>query len=223
MHLWYHVKENKSEDKSMTISPVALWLNSAFAGFDEAVMMLVHRLYEMCGVFFTPFLELISVLGDGGIFLIILALFLMLFTRTRRYGLAILLSIAIGALITNLWLKPWIARPRPYTHEGSIFQQIWQTMGAHTESDKSFPSGHTTAAFSAMTGLFLVGNKKISWTAFIFGLLMGISRIYLGVHYPSDVLGGIMVGLIAGSLGAYISFKLPEAFYNKKLFRKKVG
>lgn len=76
MHLWYHVKENKSEDKSMTISPVALWLNSAFAGFDEAVMMLVHRLYELCGVFFTPFLELISVLGDGGIFLIILALYL---------------------------------------------------------------------------------------------------------------------------------------------------
>lgn len=205
----------------MTISPFALWLNSYFAGFDAAVMQLVHRLYDIAGGFFTPFFEFISVLGDGGIFLIILSLFLMLFPRTRRYGLAILLGISIGALITNLWLKPSIFRPRPYTDEGSVFQQIWMTMGQHMESDKSFPSGHTTAAFSAMTALFLTGNKRVSWTAFIFGILMGISRIYLAVHYPSDVLGGILVGLFAGSLSAFIAGLLPRKFYEHNIFRKR--
>ena len=92
-------------------------------------------------------------------------------------------------------------------------------MGAHAESDKSFPSGHTTAAFSAMTAVFLVGNKRISWLAFLFGILMGISRIYLGVHYPSDVLGGILVGLIAGSVAVFIISRLPVKFYEKELFK----
>ena len=77
----------------------------------------------------------------------------------------------------------------------------------------SFPSGHTTAAFSTMTALFLMGNKKYSWTAFIFAFLMGLARIYLVVHYPSDVLGGIIVGVVAGCLGALIAAKLPEAWY----------
>lgn len=208
----------------MSITSAALWLNTFFAVFDERVSMLVHRLYDLGGTFLTPFLEFISVLGDGGIFLIILSLFLMLFRPTRRYGAGILLSIAIGALITNLWLKPWVARPRPYTNDGSIFEEIWIALGAHTESDKSFPSGHTTAAFSAMTAIFLTGNKRISWLAFIFGILMGISRIYLGVHYASDVLGGILVGLIAGSLGVFIVSRFPAKFYEKQLFKgRKVG
>ena len=205
----------------MAISPVAAWLNAVFAGFDASVAVMIHKLYELCGVFFTPFLEFISVLGDGGIFLIVLSLIFMLFRPTRRYGLAILLSIGIGALITNLWLKPWICRPRPYTDEGSVFHQLWITMGQHSESDKSFPSGHTTAAFSAMTAVFLVGNKRISWIAFIFGILMGISRIYLAVHYASDVLGGILVGLIAGSIGFFISSRIPASFYNYKFIKGK--
>lgn len=205
----------------MDISAVALWLNTVFAGFDASVAVLIHKLYEICGVFFTPFFELISVLGDGGIFLIILSIIFMLFKPTRRFGLAILLSIAIGALITNLWLKPWICRPRPYTEEGSIFHQLWISMGQHIESDKSFPSGHTTAAFSAMTAVFWVGNKRVSWTAFIFGLLMGMSRIYLAVHYASDVLGGILVGLVAGSIGYFICTRVPAAFYEYDLIKRK--
>lgn len=208
----------------MSITSAALWLNTFFAAFDVSVSTLVHRLYEIGAPFFTPFLEFVSVLGDGGIFLIILSLFLMLFRPTRRYGAAMLLSVAIGALITNLWLKPWVARPRPYTNEGSVFQDIWMTLGAHTESDKSFPSGHTTAAFSAMTAIFLTGNKRISWLALLFGILMGISRIYLGVHYPSDVLGGILVGLIAGCAAVFIVSKLPIKFFEKNLFKgRKMG
>jgi len=201
----------------MEITAVAQWLNTAFASFDESVTAAVHGLYEAAGGFMSPFMEFISFLGDGGVVLIIVSIFLMLFRKTRRYGLAMLLAISIGALLTNLWLKPAITRPRPYVDENGFFYQLWVTMGQHLESDKSFPSGHTTAAFSAMTALFWVGKKRISWTAFLFAITMGISRIYLVVHYPSDVLGGIVVGLFAGSVAALVAVKLPKATYEYDL------
>lgn len=148
------------------------------------------------GWFFTPFLSFISLLGKGGIFLILLSIVLMLFRKTRRYGTTMLLALAIGALVTNVCFKPLVARPRPYTHDGSIFQQYWEMLGKHTESDKSFPSGHMTAAMAASLAVFLRGNKKVSWTALLFALAMGVSRIYLSVHYATDVLGGVLTGSI---------------------------
>ena len=173
----------------MEITAAAQWLNTTFAAFDQSVTLLVHRLYEAAGGFCSPFFEFISLLGKDGIFLVLLSLALILFRPTRRFGAAMLLGIAIGALFTNLFLKVVIARPRPYADENSVFYQLWLIMGQHVESDKSFPSGHTTAAFSTMTALFFTGNKRYSWTAFIFAILMGISRIYLVVHFPSDLLG----------------------------------
>lgn len=203
----------------MELTAAALWLNTTFAAFDQSITLLVHQLYTMAGGFFTPFFEFISLLGKGGIFLVLLSLALMFYRPTRRFGTAMLFGVAIGALFTNVFLKVIIARPRPYADESSIFYQLWLLVGQNVESDKSFPSGHTTAAFSTMTALFLMGNKKYSWTAFIFAFLMGLARIYLVVHFPSDVLGGIIVGLVAGCLGALIANKLPEGWYgswNKK-------
>ncbi|MGI5977804.1 MAG: phosphatase PAP2 family protein [Candidatus Limivicinus sp.] len=207
----------------MEINAAAIWLNTFFAGFDQSITLAVHKLYEAAGGFFTPFLELISFLGKDGICLVILSLLLMLFHRTRRFGTSMLLGIIIGALITNCVLKVLIARPRPYADENSVFYPLWQMMGQHTESDKSFPSGHTTAAFACMTPVFLVGNKRYSWTAFIFAFLMGLSRIYLVVHFPSDVLGGLIVGIVAGILGTLAAQRIPEKFYEKSIITKKEG
>lgn len=205
------------------LTAAALWLNSVFAGFDESIMVLVHKLYTMGGGFFTPVMEFISFLGKGGACLIAAAVILMFFKKTRRFGTAMLLGLAIGALFTNLWLKVVIARPRPYTQVGTVFEQIWITMGQHMESDMSFPSGHTTAAFGAMVPLFILGRKNISWLALVFAVLMGISRIYLGVHYPSDVLGGIIVGSVAGCLGTLIATKLPYQYYNFSFQKSQKG
>jgi len=214
----------------MEMNAAAVWINNTFASFDQNMVVLVHRLYDMAGGFFTPFFEFISELGHGGIPLIILAIILMLFRKTRRYGTAMLIGITIGALITNCCLKILIARVRPYTDETKAFfntdlyQRLWLTVGQNVESDKSFPSGHTTAAFASMTALFLTGNKKISWTAFIFAFLMAVARIYLVVHFASDVLAGILVGVVAGILAYLISEKIPEAFYNSsKPFPEKRG
>ena len=211
----------------MPMTAAAMWLNTAFAAFDQSVTLAVHQLYDAAGWFFTPFLELISIMGKGGIFLILLSICLILFKKTRRFGTAMLLGVTIGAIFTNLFIKVVIARPRPYADENGFFYPLWQLMGSHTESDKSFPSGHTTAAFATMTPVFLLGKKRISWTALLFGILMGVSRVYLVVHYPSDILGGLIVGVIAGVIGTLIGANvIPKRFYSMDDFirrKPKVG
>ena len=74
-----------------------------------------------------------------------------------------------------------------------------------------------------MLAVFMAGNKKISWLAFIFAILMAIARIYLVVHFASDVLAGILVGLLGGYVGTILSRKLPDAFYDSPWpFRRKI-
>ena len=201
----------------MDINAAAMWINSTFSGFDEAVTLLIHNLYNIAGGFFTPFFEFISFLGYNGFLLILLSFLLIVFKKTRRFGTAMLIGLAIGAFLTNCCLKILIARPRPFSDENSIYYQLWLTVGQNLESDKSFPSGHTTAAFASMTAVYLIGNKKISWTAYIFAFLMAVARIYLVVHFPSDVLGGLIVGIIAGVIGTIIAVNLPDNYYRSNM------
>lgn len=206
----------------MELTPAAMWLNTAFEGMDQAITAAVHRLYDFAGWFFSPFLQLISLLGKGGLFLIFLSLCLIFVKKTRRFGTAMLLGLTIGALLTNLFIKVVIARPRPYADVNGFFYPLWVQMGSHMESDKSFPSGHTTAAFAAMVPVFLLGKKRISWTALIFAFLMGLSRIYLVVHYPSDVLGGLIVGSVAGVIAVLVSQNLiPKKFFRMDFYKPK--
>ena len=212
----------------MEITAAAQWINETFANFDYALLEFFHKLnVGPLGDFFDFLLIAITKLGDDGIFLILLSLVLMVFKKTRKVGTAMLGAIIIGALFTNISIKPIIARPRPYFDETGIFHQWWLDAGAHTESEFSFPSGHTTSAMAAMTGLFFTTNKKVSWTAFIFAVVMGITRVYICVHYPSDILGGLLVGFIAGLVSYIIvnavcksNAKLFKWFFDFDLFKK---
>lgn len=204
----------------MEISAPAQWINQTFAGFDVSVTTAVHKLYEIGGAFFTPFFEGISFIGKGGICLIIMSLLLMLYRPTRRFGTAMCLGLAIGAVFTNLIIKPWVARPRPYVDQSSIFYQYWLQVGQNVESDKSFPSGHTTAAFDCMTPVFILGNKRLKFLTLTFAILMGLARIYLCVHFPSDVLGGMIIGILAGILAVLIAKKLPQTWYKWEFGKK---
>jgi undecaprenyl-diphosphatase len=201
----------------MEMTAAAAWLNTTFANFDQSITTAVHRLYESCGSWMTPVMELISLLGKGGIALIVLSLVLLVIRKTRCFGTAMLLGLAIGAVVVNLWLKVVIARPRPYADINGFYYPLWQMMGSHTESDYSFPSGHTNAAFACMVPAFLLGKKSWSWLCLLFAFLMGVSRIYLVVHYPSDVLGGLIMGTLAGLLGVLIMKHLPEKWYSWSL------
>lgn len=193
----------------MTMTAGAYWLNTTFAGFDQSVTAAIHKIYEACGDWMTTVMELISLLGAGGIALIILSLVLLFLRPTRRFGTAMAIGLALGAIVVNLWLKVVIARPRPYVDVNGFFYPLWVMMGGHTESDFSFPSGHTNAAFATMVPVFLLGKKNWSWLALLFAVLMGVSRIYLVVHFPSDVLGGMVTGTLAGLVGALLTLKIP--------------
>ena len=186
----------------MMESNFAKWLDVTFAGFDGAILEFYHLLAEWCGVILTPFMRVISMMGDKALFLIVLALVLGLFAKTRKTGFCMLLAIICGALMTNVILKETICRMRPYV-ASDLFREFWTFVGAHAESEFSFPSGHATAAAAAATGLWLVRGKKYLWVSIPFVALMAASRNYFMVHYPTDVIAGAIVGTIGGII-AYL-------------------
>ena len=136
----------------------------------------------------------ITHLGDGGILWIVLGVIMLLFGKTRRLGVLVLLSLAIEALCCNVILKPLVDRPRPF----SVIPI--EQMLIEAPLDPSFPSGHTGAAFAVVAALYF-GRSKFWLPAGIIATLIGFSRMYLYVHYPSDVFVGMILGIMAGYLG----------------------
>lgn len=107
-------------------------------------------------------------------------------------------------------LKPLIARIRPFDVNSAI-----QLIVAKPH-DYSFPSGHTAASFTAVMALYLAGEKKLWKIALVLAVLIAFSRLYLYVHYPTDVLGGIITGAIAGYIGYKLTF-IVQSKHRKKL------
>ncbi len=187
----------------MIISAFASFLDSAFSGFDYAILSFFHSLYEWAGAFFTPFFKAMTMLGDEGIAMIALGLILCIFKSTRKAGISVLLAVALGGLIVNLTLKPLISRARPF-QSVEDFRLWWEAVGGLAVGDKSFPSGHTNTVTCAMTALAISLGKRWIAPCAIVSLLVGASRLYLQVHYPTDVIGGLICGIIAGVLARLI-------------------
>ena len=198
----------------MELTAVANWLNTFFAGFDHFILNALHSFAFFTGGHFNWFFRLISYFGDKGIFLLTLSVFLMLFKKTRKVGICMFGSIGCGAIITNFIFKDLVARPRPFMSNVLEYNEWWKYAGSVIEDDFSFPSGHTTAMMGAMMSIFFLSKSKKKYWTILFVILMGISRNYLMVHYPSDVLGGIIVGFI-GALVAYYITQLIYYVINK--------
>ncbi len=180
---------------------MADWLNTVFHSFDIGILTAIHRFFLATGGVLTPLVEVLTAPGNGGLGFILLGLLLLLFPKTRKTGCLVLFSLLVGALFTNLTLKPLVARPRPYTT--APLCDWWVAVGAGAESDLSFPSGHTTSATAAMLAVFLCNNKKRSWAVLIYPLVMGFTRLYLVVHYPTDVLAGLLCGAISALIAYF--------------------
>lgn len=136
----------------------------------------------------TPIFKFITTLGNGGLIWIVGSIGLLIPKKTRRVGVLALISLVFSALIDNVILKNVVARTRPY----EVIEGLTSLVGA--QKDYSFPSGHTGSAFAAAVVMFLGLPKKCGISILVFACLMGLSRLYVGVHYPSDVLCGALIG-----------------------------
>lgn len=193
----------------------AQWLDTTFEGFDRALLGMYHALAEAAGGFATPFLKLFSWAGEDGIFLIILSVILLLFKKTRKSGFAMLVALLIGDVLCNTVIKDMVQRARPFHHTEAVFYEWWQYVGAMEVGKYSFPSGHTTCAMAVMGALSITGDRKWLWFTIPFVVFTGMSRNYFMVHYPTDVLMGVIVGAVAAVLGvllvdAFVKYILPK-------------
>ncbi len=181
------------------------WINEIFWGMDSSIFRSTYDMLNNSPWIF-KLARFISYFGDHGYFFIALVVILLVFRRTRKTGLVLALGMIIGALLNNVLLKNMIARPRPYD-EVEEFRNMWLTHSRIKMNSYSFPSGHTSTASVIGVGLFIMLKKKYSWIFLLIPLLMGWSRITLFVHYPSDVLFGLIVGSIS-IIGGYFLSKL---------------
>ena len=158
---------------------------------------------------------IITVFGDAGIFWMIWATILLFFPKYRRTGLGMWFALAMGLLICNITLKPLVARIRPYDLQLQEFGITIQLLGDKMH-DFSFPSGHTIASFEAAV-VMLKNSKKLGIPAMILAILISFSRLYLYVHYPTDVIASVILGTLFALIGnALAGLIAPKLRFGKK-------
>lgn len=165
------------------------------------------RLLDWLQKLHTPFgdalMRLFSWLGDLGLVWIVLAAVLLCIPKTRRIGLTVAAALLVDLLLCNLLIKPMVARTRPYDINTLIELIVKKPF------DYSFPSGHTAAAFAAVSAMFFA-KSRLWIPSGILAVLIAFSRMYLYVHYPTDILGGIIIGIISGAVGAALINQLVQ-------------
>lgn len=146
-------------------------------------------------------MTVITLCGEPAVW-VVLCLILVLIPKTRKFGWSATAALVLGLLVCNAALKPLIARIRPYDlHEQITGNHI--DLLVKTPHDWSFPSGHTIASFEFATALW-VRKKSIGIPVFLFAILLSFSRLYIYVHYPTDVFFSVAAGILFGLLGCLI-------------------
>ena len=158
-------------------------------------------------------MPIITMLGDAGIFWIALSVLFMITKKHRRTGIGMALALVMGLLVCNIWLKPTVARIRPYDFQMEYFMKEIPLL-AGTMHDFSFPSGHTIASFEGAV-VILLNNKKLGIAALILAVLIAFSRLYLYVHYPTDVIFSIFLGSIFALIGNFLAQKIMDKLPEK--------
>lgn len=174
--------------------------------WDFAVLDFIQE--NMRSAFLDVILPAITHLADAGWFWILLALILIATKKYRLTGIAAGTALIFGLLIGNCFLKPVVARIRPYDINTSVVLLVDRL------SDFSFPSGHTLASFEAATVLML-RERKFGIPALLLAILIAFSRLYLYVHYPTDVLCGLVLGVIFGIIACVLVDRLAPVIGEK--------
>ena len=162
-------------------------------------------------------MPIITLLGDAGIFWIAVSAVLLCLPKYRKAGLGMGIALLMGVVLCNIILKPLIGRIRPYDYQLEHFGKTIELLVA-TPHDFSFPSGHTIASFEAAVAL-TVRHKKLGAAALVLAVLIAFSRMYLYVHYPTDVLASVVLGTAIAFLGCFLAEKLYN-FLAKKFAKQ---
>ena len=187
------------------------FLNMLAESFDLPILDWIQANLQ-CG-FLDTVMPLITVLGDGGAFWIACAVLMILLKKYRKAGLSAGLALIFGLLICNIYLKPTVARIRPYDYQEQL--GILINLLIDKEHSFSFPSGHTIASFEAATAI-LLRHKKLGTAAMILAVLIAFSRMYLYVHYPTDVIVSVFLGIGLAILASFIVNKVWAAVEARK-------
>lgn len=172
--------------------------------FDHSVLMFIHN--NLLNPILDFIFPIITKLGSGGAIWIVFSIILIAIKKYRKYGVMILLSLVVYLIVGSSIIKPLVARPRPFMELDFINLIIKEPSGY------SFPSGHSMIAFSAAV-ILLFMNKKIGIIGIIAASIIAFTRVYLFVHYPSDIIAGAILGVVAGIL----SYKIVNYIYKEKL------
>ncbi|MCI1931575.1 MAG: phosphatase PAP2 family protein [Clostridia bacterium] len=165
--------------------------------FDFSILDFIY--YHCHNGILDIIMPVITSLGNKGMIWISLAVALIISKNYRKTGIAVLCALVLDLIVCNMFLKPFVARIRPYDINTAVKLLIARP------TDFSFPSGHTAASFASVSALFF-SHKWLWKPALVLSVLIAFSRLYLYVHYPTDVLGGMMIGIVMG----YIGYKVAE-------------
>lgn len=175
----------------------------AITHFEGGILLFIQeylRIPALDGV-----MRFITHLGDDGMIWIAIALILLIVRRTRRAGLACAVSMIFNLLATNVVLKNIIQRIRPYEVINALNILI------EVQHDFSFPSGHTACSFAAAWAMWRTMPRGYSVPALILAALISFSRLYVGVHYPTDILGGLIVGVLCAEIAFRAVYRIVPA------------
>lgn len=160
--------------------------------------------------------KLFSYVGAHGELAIAVGLLLLIIPKTRLKGIFCTLSLGTTFLMSNLIIKNIVQRPRPYT----VTDGLTSLMGVM--NDYSFPSGHSSSTFSVMFAVFLLMPKKFGIPALCASVFMAYSRLHVGVHYPTDVIAGSLIGIFFACLYSFIyKKKFAPKLENAELLKGK--
>lgn len=167
----------------------------AILGLDLAILDFIRN--NITNPVLDVFMKIVTGSGEFGIIWIAAIILCLAFRKTRKAGVAMAVAMVIGLIICNATLKPLVARPRPFT-----FREGLELLIA-APTDFSFPSGHTVSSFAAATGLFIY-HRRLGIVALVWALLMAFSRLYMYVHYPTDVIAGMLLGILCAVMAALL-------------------
>ncbi len=169
--------------------------------------MILDGIQKLRSPFLDAFFVFITHLGDKGLAWCVLALILLLIPGKRKTGCICIAALFLTEITGNQILKPFFARVRPCDVNQAV-QLLIPGPGGY-----SFPSGHTSSSFAAAGVIFFSGEKKLAVPAYVLAGLIAFSRLYLYVHYPTDIAGGILLGTILAYVCVWVSEQIG---YSKK-------